>query len=91
MTIIIVGSVPSCALAASLSTAYENNKLLGINEEFPLGGVILQSALYSGSHSFFSIIVGATSLPGGCLIRNKDPYNNASQVKSIRVLSLIIL
>lgn len=54
--VIVVGSVPTCAFASSSFKTYENNQMTGIYQEVPLGGIVLQSALYSGSVSFSSRI-----------------------------------
>lgn len=61
--------MPTCALASSLSqTAKQTQQVT------PLGGIILHAALFSG----------ASAYPGGCLLRNQDPYDNASQIRNIQ-------
>ena len=72
----LVGSVPTCKLAAVLWKDYhvEQPHKSG---QIPIGGVILQSALYSGKKTFF----------GGCLLGSQDPYDNASEIVHIEVRS----
>ena len=72
---LLVGSVPTCQVGASLWREYRMNTGHESTRPVPLGGVILQSALYSGS----------SALIGGCLIRRKDPYNNGAEVSYISV------
>lgn len=86
MMLNLVGSVPTCEVAASLFKEYENKIMMGINPEIPLGGIILQAAIYTGTFIHDLIVsIGKSILPAGCLIRNKDPYDNAKHVKSIPV------
>lgn len=86
MVLNLVGSVPTCEVAASLFKEYENKIMMGINPEIPLGGIILQAAIYTGTFIHNLIVnIGKSILPAGCLIRNKDPYDNAKHVKSIPV------
>lgn len=82
----LVGSVPTCEVAASLFKDYEKNVMTGINPAIPLGGIILQAAIYTGTFINDMIIsIGRSILPAGCLIQNRDPYDNAKFVKSIHV------
>ena len=70
----LVGSVPTCKLAAILWKDYHVGQPHG-SGQIPIGGVILQSALYSGKKTFF----------GGCLLGSQDPYDNASEIVYIEV------
>ena len=70
----LVGSVPTCEVAASLFKDYEKNVMTGINPAIPLGGIILQAAIYTGTFINDMIIsIGRSILPAGCLIQNRDP------------------
>ena len=44
----LVGSVPSCYLAAELSAEYEALKAKGDKPPIPLAGIIMQAAVYAG-------------------------------------------
>lgn len=70
----LVGSVPACKVAALLWREYRSSKLHD-KKQIPLGGVILQSALYSGK----------TALIGGLLLGPQDPYDNGSDIGFIEV------
>ena len=70
----LVGSVPTCAVAHQLYEEYARDKEKGLNPEVPLAGIIIHAGLYS-----------AASFPCGCLIRHKDPYNNAEMLKGVAV------
>ena len=70
----LVGSVPACKVAALLWKEYRSSKLHD-KKQIPLGGVILQSALYSGK----------TALIGGLLLGSQDPYDNGSDIGYIEV------
>ncbi|KAK8829043.1 hypothetical protein WA556_005600 [Blastocystis sp. ATCC 50177/Nand II] len=69
-----MGSVPTCHLAASLYRSFAASKASGFPCEPPLGGVILNGAVYSGRE-----------LIPCCLLPNrKDPYDNAAVISSIQ-------
>lgn len=72
---LVVGCVPTCQVGAALWKEYRTNSSHENARPIPIGGLILQSALYSGS----------SALIGGCLIRRKDPYNNGAEVSHISV------
>lgn len=71
----VVGSVPTCHLAASLYRSFAASKASGFPCEPPLGGVILNGAVYSGREL----------IPCCLLPKRKDPYDNAAVISSIQV------
>lgn len=70
-----MGSVPTCLVASHLWREHKSKVSIDKKTSIPIGGVILQSAIYSG----------ATALIGGCFLRRHDPYNNAAEIPSISV------
>ena len=71
----VVGSVPTCRLAASLYRSYTASQENGFPCKEPLGGVILNGAIYNGKE-----VIPCCLFP-----KMKDPYNNAEDVPFIRV------
>ena len=70
----LVGSVPTCAIAAELFLEQNSHHAIGKEVERPIAGVIIHAGLYSGQ-----------SYPCGCLIQCCDPLNNAKNVLNIKV------
>lgn len=81
LSLSLVGSVPTCLVASHLWKEHKSKAALSDKNPAPVGGVILQSAIYSG----------ATALIGGCFLRRRDPYNNAAEIPSIAVRMLLFL
>ena len=73
-SLFLVGSVPTCAVAAELFLEKNNHHTVGKEVEQPIAGVIIHAGLYSGQ-----------SYPCGCLIHCCDPLNNAKNVADIQV------
>lgn len=57
-----MGTVPACFVASSLFLEYHEHKRQGLNAQYPLGGVILQGPVYSG-----------TALRSLAIFRTEDP------------------
>lgn len=57
-----MGTVPACSVASSLFLEYHEHKGQGLNAQYPLGGVILQGPIYSG-----------TALRSRAISRTEDP------------------
>ena len=75
LTLCVVGSVPTCRLAASLYRSYTASRMNGFPCKEPLGGVILNGAIYNGKEA----------IPCCLFPKMKDPYNNAEDVPFIKV------
>ena len=80
-----MGTVPACFVASSLFLEYHEHKRQGLNAQYPLGGVILQGPVYSGTALVPSLFLGQKILPCGCLFSKNDPYDNASVITKIEV------
>lgn len=86
-----MGTVPACYVASSLFSEYHEHKRQGLNVEYPLGGVILQGPIYSGTLALLLFrSPGKKILPCGCLFRKNDPYDNASVITKIEVVLLAL-
>lgn len=70
-----MGTVPACSVASSLFLEYHEHKGQGLNAQYPLGGVILQGPIYSG-----------TALRSRAIFRAEDPpvWLFVSQERSLR-------
>lgn len=70
-----MGTVPTCLLAASLYRSFAASKANNFPYETPIGGVILNGAVYNGREV----------IPCCLLLKRKDPYDNATAISSIQV------